>query len=290
MDVAIGSDSVAFWVIELSSLVVAYCASRFSGIGLTGGIGSGKSTVSMLLRRRGAVIVDADAIARDVVAVDTPGYKEIVATFGNRVVLRDGTRGLDRKALGDIIFSDAAARRKLNAITHSRIAKRMLWDLLWHRLVRRVPVYVVIARHSGARLGIVAVFAVVECRPCNSPPSCAMIVGCRGHWVGTWDWLADGSIIDAPLLLDHGTLVARIACSCIVAVHVDEQTQLRRIMERDGVPLAAARQKVAAQMTSEARERRSHHVLNNSGTLEDLEAEVDKLWKKMKTERRWWLW
>jgi dephospho-CoA kinase len=90
-------------------------------IGLTGGIASGKSTVSRLLEQLGVGIVDADRLAREVVAKDTDGLREVVAAFGERVLAADGS--LDRGRLAAIVFADEAARRKLQAITHPRIAQ-----------------------------------------------------------------------------------------------------------------------------------------------------------------------
>jgi dephospho-CoA kinase len=89
-------------------------------VGLTGGIASGKSTVGRAFAALGVPVVDADQLAREVVAPGTEGLEEIVRTFGSGVLLADGS--LDRKALGAIVFSDAALRSKLNAITHPRIA------------------------------------------------------------------------------------------------------------------------------------------------------------------------
>jgi dephospho-CoA kinase len=91
-------------------------------IGLTGGIGAGKSTVARLLGEHGAIIVDADALAREVVAPGTPGLREIAETFGNDVLKPDGS--LDREALGRIVFNDPDKRRSLEAITHPRIGER----------------------------------------------------------------------------------------------------------------------------------------------------------------------
>ncbi|NHN54932.1 dephospho-CoA kinase [Calidifontibacter sp. DB0510] len=88
-------------------------------IGLTGGIGAGKSTVSSRMAERGALIVDADLIAREVVAPGTPGLAAVVSRFGDGVLARDGA--LDRAALGRIVFSDKAARRDLEGITHPLI-------------------------------------------------------------------------------------------------------------------------------------------------------------------------
>ncbi len=89
-------------------------------VGLTGGIGAGKSTVAKMLASHGAVIVDSDAIARDVVAPGTPGLAEIVGAFGPGVLSADGS--LDRPGLGRIVFNDADALRRLEQITHPRIA------------------------------------------------------------------------------------------------------------------------------------------------------------------------
>ncbi|MEE6280856.1 dephospho-CoA kinase [Georgenia sunbinii] len=89
-------------------------------IGLTGGIGSGKSTVARELERLGAVVVDADAIAREVVAPGTPGLAAVVAAFGAKVIDADGA--LDRPALGAVVFADPDARSRLEEITHPLIA------------------------------------------------------------------------------------------------------------------------------------------------------------------------
>ncbi|MCU0675574.1 MAG: dephospho-CoA kinase [Myxococcota bacterium] len=89
-------------------------------VGLTGGIACGKSTVAAQLAELGVPIVDADALAREVVAPGTPGLAAIVERFGSDVLLADGA--LDRKKLGERVFSDPDARRALNAITHPRIA------------------------------------------------------------------------------------------------------------------------------------------------------------------------
>ena len=91
-------------------------------IGLTGGIASGKSTVSARLAALGAVVVDADVLAREVVEPGTPGLAAIKEQFGSSVIAADGS--LNRPALGAIIFADAAKREQLNAITHPAIWKR----------------------------------------------------------------------------------------------------------------------------------------------------------------------
>lgn len=88
-------------------------------VGLTGGIGSGKSAVSALLAEHGAFVVDADLLAREVVAPGTPGLADVVAEFGDDVLLPDGR--LDRAELGRRVFGDPPALRRLNAVLHPRI-------------------------------------------------------------------------------------------------------------------------------------------------------------------------
>lgn len=106
-------------------------------IGLTGGIASGKSVVAKRLAELGAIHVDADQLAREVVEPGTPGLAAITATFGDQVLTAEGT--LDRPALGAIIFTDPEARAKLNAITHPAI-----WALAKERFDAAAPTDVVV--------------------------------------------------------------------------------------------------------------------------------------------------
>jgi len=91
--------------------------------GLTGGIATGKSTVSSILREAGAIIIDADAIARDVVKKDLPAWYEIVRIFGKDVLLPDGE--INRTYLGDIIFKDASKKETLNKIVHPHVIQKV---------------------------------------------------------------------------------------------------------------------------------------------------------------------
>jgi dephospho-CoA kinase len=91
-------------------------------VGLTGGVGSGKSTVSALLAAHGAIVIDADKLAREVVEPGTPGFGAVVARFGPGVLAADGA--LDRPALAAIVFDDEAARADLNAIVHPLVGQR----------------------------------------------------------------------------------------------------------------------------------------------------------------------
>lgn len=92
-------------------------------IGLTGGIATGKSTVSNILRQHGARIIDADQIAREVVEPGQPAWEKIVSYFGQDILLPDNT--IDRKRLGKIVFADATARQALNSFTHPAIINRI---------------------------------------------------------------------------------------------------------------------------------------------------------------------
>ena len=97
-------------------------------VGLTGGIASGKSSVSRLLKERSVPVIDADVLAREVVAPGTSGLRAIVGEFGTDILSPDGT--LDRKRLGDIIFKDAKKRRILNGIVHPAVRRAMLRDVV----------------------------------------------------------------------------------------------------------------------------------------------------------------
>jgi dephospho-CoA kinase len=92
-------------------------------VGLTGGIGSGKSEVSARLAERGAVLIDADKIARAVVEPGTPGLAAVVAEFGEQVLRPDGS--MDRERVGAIVFADDSRRAALNAIVHPLVGRRM---------------------------------------------------------------------------------------------------------------------------------------------------------------------
>ena len=186
-------------------------------IGLTGGIGSGKSTVSALLAARGAVIVDADRIAREVVAPGTPGLAAVVDAFGPGVLTADDS--LDRPALAGIVFADPAARRTLDAIVHPLVRAR------------------------AAELEAVA-------------PSGAVVV----H--------------DVPLLVETGQASSY---DLVLVVQADPETRVARLVQR-GLTAEDARARIAAQATDEQRRAVADVVLDNSGTPEQLAAQVDRFW------------
>jgi dephospho-CoA kinase len=97
-------------------------------IGLTGGIATGKSTVSSLLASHGIPIIDADVLAREVVGLGTRGLSQIISAFGRDILQPDGT--LDRPKLGELIFDNDIERRKLNAIVHPAVRRAMIWKVI----------------------------------------------------------------------------------------------------------------------------------------------------------------
>lgn len=136
-------------------------------IGLTGGIGSGKSTVSALLAERGAVVIDADRITRELQQAGTPVFQAMVERFGPGVVASDGE--LDRQAVADIVFSDGGALADLNAIVHpavgAEIARRLEAEAPTdHVVVLDVPLLVESGRDDLAALVVVDVDPEVALR------------------------------------------------------------------------------------------------------------------------------
>jgi dephospho-CoA kinase len=132
-------------------------------VGLTGGIGSGKSTVAAALVRRGLPVVDADVLARDCVAPGTSGLAAVVSRFGPTVLAADGS--LDRRALATVVFADADARRDLEAITHPCIRAGIARAIDALRTAPRPPAAVVVEHPllvEGGRPDWVDVVVVVE--------------------------------------------------------------------------------------------------------------------------------
>ena len=129
-------------------------------IGLTGGIGSGKSTVSSMLAERGAVIIDADAITRGLQRAGTPVFEAIVERFGAAVVGADGE--LDRPALAEVVFADEQARKDLEHIVHPAVGVEMLTMMqneadTDHVVVYDVPLLVEAARRAMTFAGVIVV-------------------------------------------------------------------------------------------------------------------------------------
>ena len=191
-------------------------------IAITGGIGSGKSAVSARLAAHGAIVVDADAIAREVVEPGTPGLAEVVAEFGTAVLRADGS--LDRPAMAALVFSDPQRRRALEAIVHPLVAARST-ELL------------------------------------AAAPADAVVV------------------YDVPLLAEsmRTTRAAGHGFDSVVVVTAPRDLRVRRLVGR-GLTAADAEARIDAQASDEERRAIADHVVDNSGTLDDLDAAVDAVW------------
>ncbi|WP_091663484.1 dephospho-CoA kinase [Micromonospora auratinigra] len=188
-------------------------------VGLTGGIGSGKSAVANRLTALGAVLVDSDRIAREVVAPGSEGLAEIVAAFSDRVL--DAHGALDRAALGALVFGDETARRRLEAITHPRVRAR------------------------AAELVAAA-------------PADAVVVN------------------DVPLLVEVGLAPTY---HLVVVVQTAVATRLARLSRDRGMDRAEAERRIAAQADDDRRRAAADVLLGNDGTLDELHAAVDALWR-----------
>ncbi len=186
-------------------------------VGLTGGIASGKSTVSALLAELGAVVIDADMLAREVVARGTPGLAAVGAEFGPDLLTAAGD--LDRPAMGALVFGDADARRRLEAIIHPLV-------------------------HARA--------AALEAQA------------------------PEGSVIvhDIPLLAEGGRAGGFDA---VVVVDAPADVQLARMVEDRGWSSEDSAARIAAQASREDRLAIATHVIDNTGTLEQLRARVEQV-------------
>lgn len=186
-------------------------------VGLTGGVASGKSTVAAMLADLGAVIIDADALAREVVQQGTPGLDAVVAEFGEKLLAPDGQ--LDRPAMGRLVFNDASARARLEAIVHPLVHQRAV-ELEEQALDDAVVVH------------------------------------------------------DIPLLAESGRAGTFDA---VIVVDVPPEVQLQRMLEERGWTEEDARSRIAAQVTREDRVAVATHVIENTGTREDLRTQVSEV-------------
>jgi len=191
-------------------------------VGLTGGIGSGKSTVARMLEKRGGVVFDADVLAREVVEPGTPGHTAVLERFGANVLAPGGE--LDREALGSIVFADPAARRDLEAIVHPEVRRRFAEGTEVYRDTERVVIF------------------------------------------------------SAPLLVETGM---HSAFEVLVVVSASNATQIDRLMRDRGMSEEAVRSRIAAQATPDARAEVADVLVDNEGTLEELERQVDRLWSDL---------
>jgi dephospho-CoA kinase len=192
-------------------------------VGLTGGIASGKSTVARAFVERGIPVIDADQLAREVVAPGSAGLAAIVQTFGEEVLLPDGS--LDRKGLGSRVFADRALLHQLNAITHPLVAQL-----------------------SAARLA-----AIDE----GSVPY---------------------AIYEAPLIVESGL---HRAMRALIVVALEVPLQIERVMQRDGLGLAEAENRIRAQAPLAKKLEAADYVIDNSRDLSTLFQRVDEVHQQL---------
>jgi len=189
-------------------------------VGLTGGIGSGKSTVAGMLVARGARLIDADELARVVVAPGRPAHEDIVREFGEGVLNPDRT--LARERLAAVVFQDESKRQRLNLITHPRIGEEML------RLLKGY-------QEDGASVVIIDAALLFE-SPATSWIKPAIVVVCR------------------------------------------TEVKVARVCARDGAGREEVLARIASQWSDEERVKLADFVIDNSGTREELEEQVEKVW------------
>ena len=196
-------------------------------VGLTGGIGSGKSEVSRRLAEHGAVLIDADVAAREVVVPGSPGLARIVEAFGADVLRPDGS--LSRERLGEIVFGDQGLRVKLNEIVHPLVRE-------WMQEAERAAVQA-----------------------------------------------DDGAIVvhDVPLLAESR---GKAGFDAVIVVDVPPELQVERLVRLRGMAAEQARVRMAAQASREQRLTVADIVIDNAGSLEDLDRRVAEVWAEL--ERR----
>jgi dephospho-CoA kinase len=186
-------------------------------VGLTGGIGSGKSSVSERLQARGAVVIDADRITRELQEPGQPVLAAMVDRFGSDIVGDDGR--LDRQRVADLVFADPDAKADLEAIVHPAVG-----------------------------------VAIAERMAAAGPD--------------------DIVVLDIPLLVEKG----RDDLAATIVVDVDPEVAVERLVTHRGFTEADARARMAHQASRADRLAKADVVVDNSGTLADLDAEVERLW------------
>ncbi|WP_299089544.1 dephospho-CoA kinase [uncultured Metabacillus sp.] len=191
-------------------------------IGLTGGIASGKSTVSNIIKKAGIRVIDADKISREVVEVGQPAYKQIIETFGEEILHEDLT--LHREKLGALIFSDETKRKQLNEIVHPAVRQEMLKQTQEEK-----------------------------------------------------ERQAKAVILDIPLLFESSLTYM---VDKTVLVYVNEETQLKRLMERNGFSEEEAMMRINSQMPLKDKVKLSDEIIDNNGSIEETTIQINKLLMK----------
>jgi dephospho-CoA kinase len=202
-------------------------------VGLTGGIASGKSTVSRIFASFGAKVLDADEVAREVLLPGQPAWTKLRRAFGQEFFHSDGT--VKRKQLRKLVFADPEKRSQLNAIVHPEVMKE---------INRRSEIL-----SSSVQTGVL--------------------------------------LVDVPLLLEVG--VAN-RFDKVVVVYVSKSVQINRLQQRDGISEEEAKQALKAQMALSKKVEQADYVIDNSGTLEETQAQVQRVWQELlvlaRNERR----
>jgi dephospho-CoA kinase len=193
-------------------------------VGLTGGIGSGKSTVVESFARLGAEVLDADEVAREVVLPGKPAWTKLRQTFGSEFFHSDGR--LKRSKLRRLVFADSEQRSRLNAIVHPEVMREI--DLRFEQLKSTVGPAVV--------------------------------------------------LVDVPLLMEVG--VAH-RFDQVVVVYASDSVQIMRLMQRDGLSREEARQALSVQIDLGEKAKKADFVIDNSGTPEATQAQVEKVWQEL---------
>ena len=192
-------------------------------VGVTGGIGSGKSTVAGMLADRGAVVIDADVLARRAVDPGAPGHDRVAEEFPDVV---DEAGEIDREALAAMVFGDEEARRKLERIVHPEVFRLMDEELATYRDTDRIVVF------------------------------------------------------DAPLIVETG---AHEGFDFLVVVSAPEETQVERVIRDRKMTEDSARRRIAAQLPLAEKEAVADVVINSDGPIEDLEPQVEELWRELRS-------
>jgi dephospho-CoA kinase len=192
-------------------------------IGLTGGIGTGKSSVSRLLREKGVTVIDADEATRAVQSRGSEGLRRLVDEFGTSILTSDGD--LDRGRLAAVAFADPQARRRLNAIVHPLVREWMA------------------DRQMAAEA--------------------------RGE---------PHVVLDIPLLFESR---GAAGFDDVILVYAPEEVALRRLVEQRGMSEEQARARIAAQMPIEEKRELAQHVIDNTGTLQQLRAQTERVWAEV---------
>ena len=196
-------------------------------IGLTGGIGSGKSVVADLLAERGAAVVDADTAAHQVYRAGTEGWRKIVAAFGRDILHHDGS--ISRKKLAAIVFHDAEARNKLNGIVHPQV-RRLLSERIGD------------LKRQGTNVVVAEVPLLIEA------------IRGESEWTRMFDQIW---VVTAP-----------------------EAQVIERVRARGRMNESMIRSVIDAQLTQEQRLPYANVVIDNSGSLDRLRDQVERLWRE----------